>query len=263
MTKKLFQSTTQFIMDYKFLFIVTSAIIPFKVGSANNQQERYEQTIKTISSIREKDPGSIILLVESSQYQLPKEYRKEIIQKTDFFVECYEDEILQNIYSNLNSNPNSFDFGKSLLESRGMIIAFEKILRDKIYQKVHRIFKISGRYFLNDTFDIKDYQTRCLYDFYVFNVCKYNDNGYEYFRDLIGVDGQLVTGLWSFCSSLMEETYELYQRAFSYIDWILSINNCIDIERCLYKFIDMKKVIHMQNLGCTQIHGPNGEVNNL
>jgi hypothetical protein len=25
----------------------------------------------------------------------------------------------------------------------------------------------------------------------------------------------------------------------------------------------MKKVIHMQNLGCTQIHGPNGEVNNL
>ena len=50
-------------MDYKFLFIVTSAIIPFKVGSANNQQERYEQTIKTISS-----NASIIPLVSSSDF---------------------------------------------------------------------------------------------------------------------------------------------------------------------------------------------------
>jgi hypothetical protein len=250
-------------MDYKFLFIVTSAIIPFKTGSANTESERYEQTLNTISSIRNKVPNSIILLVESSQSKLPDDYRKEIIKRTDSFIECYDDQILKQIYDNLEKNPHQINFGKSLLESRGMIIAFEKILKTKLYQNVHRIFKISGRYFLNDTFEIEDYQSRCLYNFYVFNICKYNDSEYEYFRDLIGIDGQLVTGLWSFCSSLMTETYELYQKAFSYIDWILSINNCIDIERCLYKFIDMNKVIHMQNLGVTQIHGPNGEWNNL
>jgi len=139
-------------MDYKFLFIVTSAIIPFKTGSANTESERYEQTLNTISSIRNKVPNSIILLVESSQSKLPDDYRKEIIKRTDSFIECYDDQILKQIYDNLEKNPHQINFGKSLLESRGMIIAFEKILKTKLYQNVHRIFKISGRYFLNDTF---------------------------------------------------------------------------------------------------------------
>lgn len=250
-------------MDYKFLFIITSSIIPFKSGSANTTDERFQQTLNTISSIRGKVPNSTILLVESSQHKLSEDCRKEILSKTDIFVECYRDEILQQIYSNLDRSPERMDFGKSLLETRGMNIAFDKIVKDKLYQKVHRIFKISGRYFLNDTFDIEDYCSRCLYHSYVFNVCKYDDNGLEYFRDIMGIDGQVITGLWSFCSSLMPETYELYQKVFTYIDWILSTNNCIDIERCLYKFLDFNKVIHMRTLGVTQIHGPNGNYNQL
>jgi hypothetical protein len=79
----------------------------------------------------------------------------------------------------------------------------------------------------------------------------------------MGVNGQVITGLWSFCSSLMMETYELYQKVFSYIDWVLSTNNCIDIERCLYKFLNMNKVIQVKNLGITQIHGPTGEIHQL
>jgi len=250
-------------MDYKFLFIVTSAIAPFKFGSAHTKEERFQQTLNTIESIKSKAPNSSILLVESSQHKLPEEYREEIIKQTDFFVECYEDPILQQVYSNLERSPNSFDFGKSLLETRAMVLAFDKIIKEEIYQKVHRIFKISGRYFLNQTFNIQDYSTKLLYHYYVFNVCKYDDKGLEYFKDLMHIDGQLVTGLWSFCSSLMFELYELYQKSFNYIDWILSINNCIDIERCLYKFIDMNKVIHMQNLGVTQIHGPTGKLHQL
>lgn len=250
-------------MNYKFLFIVTSAIIPFKTGSTNTKEERYQQSLNTIASIRNKVPNASILLVESSQYKLSDEYRKELIQKTDVFVECYSDTILQHIYSNLEQSPSSINFGKSLLETRGMIIAFEKIMKDKLFENVHRIFKISGRYALNDTFDIEDYCSRCLYQYYVFNVCKYQDKGLEYFRDIMNIDGQVVTGLWSFCSSLMMETYQLYRKAFEYIDWVLSTNNCIDIERCLYKFIDMNKVIHTKVLGVTQIHGPTGEVHQL
>lgn len=250
-------------MDYKFLFIITSAIAPFKSGSANTKQERFEQTLKTISSIRDKVPNSLILLVECSQYKLSEEYRKEIIDQTDLFVESYNDQILQQIYSNLEQNPKSIDFGKSLLETRGMVLAFNHIIQEQVYQKVHRIFKISGRYFLNETFDIEDYCSKCLFNYYIFNVCNYNDSGFEYFRDLMGVNGQVITGLWSFCSSLMMETYELYQKVFSYIDWVLSTNNCIDIERCLYKFLNMNKVIQVKNLGITQIHGPTGEIHQL
>lgn len=250
-------------MDYKFLFIVTSAIVPFRVGSANTREERYQQTLKTIQSIREKVPDAFILLTESSSCKLSDDYKNELEQKVDLMIECYEDPILQQVYSNLERNPEAFNFGKSLLETRGMILAFEEIIKRELHQKVHRIFKFTGRYFLNDNFDIHDYCSRCLLQKYVFGVCKYNDQGLEYFKDIMGIDGQLVTGLWSFCSTLMLETYELYQKAFQYIDWVLSTNNSIDIERCLYKMIDINKVIDMKILGFTQIHGPNGNIHQL
>lgn len=246
-------------MNYKFLFIITSAIIPFTAGSANTKEERLDQTLKTILSIREKAPNSIILLSESSYCKLSDDYKNILSEKVDIMIENYNDSILRQIYSNLEKNPEKVDFGKSLLETRGMIIAFDKIIQTNLYQQVHRIFKISGRYYLNETFDILDYCSKFLYNYYIFNVSKYNDTTLEYFKDMMGIDGQLTTGLWSFCSSLMPDIYENYKNCFIYIDWILSTNNCIDIERCLYKFIDMEKVINTKILGVTQIHGPTGK----
>lgn len=250
-------------MNYKFLFVVTSAIIPFTSGSANTKEERFQQTLETISSIRKKVPNSIILLTENSYHKLPEEYKDILSKNVDILIENYDDIILRRIYGNLEKSPDKMDFGKSLLETRGLILAFEKIINEELFQKVHRIFKISGRYYLNENFDIDDYSSKCLYNYYVFNLCKFNDNQLEYFRDMMGIDGQVTTGLWSFCSSLMVDTYHLYQKAFSYIDWILSINNSIDIERCLYKFLDMSKVIKIRQLGVNQIHGPTGKVYSL
>lgn len=251
-------------MEPKFLFIVTSAIIPFKEGSINSKEERYLQTLKTIESIREKVPNSYVLMVETSEYKLSEDQRKVFLDKCDDFLELYFDDTLKQIYSNLYENPKKFDFGKSLLESRGMMAAFSYITQNDKFKDVTRIFKISGRYYLNDNFDIVDYYSRCLIGYYVFLVNKFEpEKSFEYFKDMMGVDGQLTTGLWSFCPSLMQDIMELYIRCFAYIDWIIGLGNCIDIERCLYKFIDMDKVVNTRILGLTQLHGPTGEVYNL
>lgn len=251
-------------MDYKFLFIVTSALVPFKQGSFHLESEdRFNQTINTINSIREKVPNSTILLVESSEFKLEEKYRKILIKNTDIFLECCDDDSLKLTYENLHSNPSQFNFGKSILESIGMRNAFEKIIKDEIYLYHHRIFKLTGRYYLNDDFDIDDYCSRCLMNYYVFNVCKFNDKNLEYFKDLMGIDGQLTTGLWSFCSTLIYNIYETYQNSIRYMDWVLSTGNSIDIERCLYKFIDERNIVNTKVLGITQIHGPTGEIYNL
>jgi hypothetical protein len=246
-------------MTYNFLFIITSAIIPFKVGSANTTVERFEQTLQTISSIREKIPNSSILLVETSQFKLSDEYLDELKSRVNIFIDCYSDSILQSTYSNLEQNPKTIDFGKSLLETRGMILAFEKIIKNNLHQKYNRIFKLTGRYYLNSDFEISDYCSKCLIGKYVFNVCDFSKDSDDYFHKLMNINGQLTTGLWSFCNSLIVETLNLYYKSFEYIDWILSTNNCLDIERCLYKFIDRSKVINLKTLGVTQIHGPTGK----
>lgn len=248
-------------MEHKFLFIVTSAIIPFKQGSINTKEERYLQTLKTIESIREKVPNSHILMVETSEYKLSEDHRKVFLELTDDFVELYQDETLKKIYSNVHENPKTFDFAKSLLESVGIIGAFTYVGQKDLLKDFTRIFKISGRYYLNDDFNIIDYYSRCLIGNYVFSVVKFDpENKFEYFKDMMGIDGQLVTGLWSFCPSLMQEIFQIYTHCLAYIDWIIGIGNCIDIERCLYKFMDMKKIVNMRRLGVTQLHGPTGNV---
>ena len=99
-------------MNYKFLFIVTSSIVPFKVGSFHSPKERFEQTLDTIKSIREKVPNSIIWITESSSVELPEEYSTKLIEQSDYYVEHYDDEVLQQLYENLDACPEKVDFGK-------------------------------------------------------------------------------------------------------------------------------------------------------
>jgi hypothetical protein len=240
-------------MDYKFLFIVTSSIIPFKVGSVHSPQERFEQTLNTIQSIREKVPNSIIWITESSSVELPEEYSSRLIEQSDYYVEHYDDEVLQQLYENLDKCPEKFDFGKSLLETRSLFNTFIQIQN----LDFTRAFKISGRYTLNDEFDITDYESRILNNHYVAQVHTMKD---DMFNLICGVAGQVTTGLWSFDKSLLNETIQMYQKCFSYMDTMMSYTGGIDIEHSIYKWIDHSKVIRVPSLGVNRNHGPSGEV---
>lgn len=240
-------------MNYKFLFIVTSSIIPFKIGSFHSSEERFNQTLDTIKSIREKVPNFMIWITESSPVELPKEYSEELIRQSDYYVEHYNDEVLKQLYENLNKCPEKFDFGKSLLETRSLFNTFVQI-QDLDFT---RAFKISGRYTLNDEFNIADYESRILNNHYVMQVHQMKD---DLFNLICGVDGQVTTGLWSFDKSLLNETIQMYQKCFSYMDTMMSYTGGIDIEHSIYKWIDHKKVIRVPFLGINRNHGPSGEV---
>jgi len=115
------------------IFGICSAINGYYKG-IYSIKERFEQTIKTINSIKRLNCDHYIILCDNSF--LPKEY-KEILTS------------MVNVFISLDNTMND----KSQSEAYQMIQIINKIA-DLQYD----IFlKISGRYYLTDNFNIKNY----------------------------------------------------------------------------------------------------------
>jgi hypothetical protein len=145
------------------LVLITSVIctpnIPLSYISTRSvfsHEERFEQTKKTIISIRNKIPNSKIFIVECSD--LNKEQNDYLNKNTDYFLNLYDNtEIRKNIHSK----------SKSLGEGTMTYCALDYIINNNIYYD--NLIKISGRYWLSNNFD---------YDVFNCNniIIKYIDN---------------------------------------------------------------------------------------
>ena len=122
---------------------------------------------------------------------------------------------------------------------------------------------------LNEYFDIKNYQSNLLTNYYVAKTYKYTqieknnydprlemDNVYSY---LYGAEGMMVTGLWSFDRFLFMETMVALEKAFAYIEQMIQYTAGTDIEHALYRFIDKSKIINTSILGLDERKGMSGE----
>jgi hypothetical protein len=113
--------------------------------SVYSSQERFEQTLQTIDSIRKYLPNSKILLTECSQ--LPEDIQNILISKTDYYVNAFNNEEAR--YACIESNKKGL--GQAMSEKIGINF----ILKNNI--SFDRFFKISGRYWLNENFDEKNF----------------------------------------------------------------------------------------------------------
>ena len=132
------------------LVVITSVIktpnIPLSYGvrSIYTSEQRFEQTIKTINSVKEKIPNSKIFIVECSE--LNEEQNDFLIKNCDFFLNLYDnDEIRKNIYG----------ISKSLGEGTMTYFAIDCINNNNI--NYDNLIKISGRYWLSETFDYNNF----------------------------------------------------------------------------------------------------------
>lgn len=120
------------------LIIISSAINTcsaplsyYPVRSVFPKEERFQQTFKTIESIK-KIPNKRVSFVECTE--IPQEYEEEIKAKVDFYKNIYKgnESIIDGLYKNV---------GEAL-----SILSIDKDGYENIY-------KISGRYYLTDEFD--------------------------------------------------------------------------------------------------------------
>ena len=114
------------------------------VRSVFSHEERFEQTKKTIKTIREKIPNSKIFIVECSN--LNEDMTKYLVQNSDYFLNLYQDEKIRS---------NTTGISKALGEGTMTICAIKYIKHNNI--EYDNIFKITGRYWLSDNFNYNNF----------------------------------------------------------------------------------------------------------
>ena len=127
----------------KNIVIITSAII---TKSLFTPEERYQQSFKSIESVRLYIPECTIVFVEMSD--IPEEWMEKLSSMCDYFIFCGQDVRLQEINAHTTSSP-------------GEIALLREVISH--LENPEKIYKLSGRYYLKESVPLEK-----------FNYKKYN-----------------------------------------------------------------------------------------
>jgi len=207
-----------------YIFIVTSTLNA-KIGILS-PEVRYQQTLNTIKSIKDKVKDSMILLLDSSPMPLEQEKIDDLKTKVDYFISLFNHTHAQEL-----GNAGL----KSPAECYIMIVAID-IIRNLALDKVKRVFKITGRGELTDRFNIEDYDDPDMKGKYVFKK-----------RVVSWMSPQLNlvdTRLWSFDYSMLEEVNHMVRQAYDDC-----MNTRWDLEHIYFKVMDKEKLFEKDVIG--------------
>jgi len=231
------------------VFMITSAINT-KFGVYSSQQ-RLEQTLATIASVRERVPNCRIFLLEMAGLPLDKYQVDALTAQVDSLLDFTADPDVVGLY---NSTDN-WDVVKNVTEVMCFSKALKRLHVDAIkFENTDRVFKLSGRYRLNDQFDLSWYDNYRIQHQIV--VASSRSSQFPYTTTL--VERQYMSRLWSWPTSLTSEIIGMYDQGLVYMGDRLSQGGYADIEHVLYKFLDPTKVTEKQIVGVEGNIGPNG-----
>ena len=115
------------------------------IRSVYTRDERFDQTKKTIKSIKEKIPNCKIMIVECTDFTED--------EKQYFDIEC---DYILNLFNNIELCKNIFGLSKSLGEGTMTIEALKYIIDNNL--EYDNLFKISGRYWLSENFNYNNFK---------------------------------------------------------------------------------------------------------
>ncbi len=181
-------------------FLLTSSV--FSDVSCFDPKSRAMQVRSAIERIKLKDPESIVLLVDNSLDQNDSEFVPFLSEKVDFFL-FVKDHMIVSILKK-----NMWPPVKGALEIHSVVESL-KFLQKLSGCKIKRIFRMTGRYQLMDSFDISYYDNPEFVGKYIFAepVMWRRPNCEEVFS-VIPLD------LWSFSFDLIPDILEILHRAF-------------------------------------------------
>jgi len=217
------------------LFVMTSAINT-KHG-VFHKSTRLRQTKETIGSINTHCPNSDIIVIDGGERDL------DDFEKTAFFSDVLKFTNYSND-ANVKSiqKTNNHDIVKNMIE----IYMFVKMFEDDIalLKRYKRVFKISGRYQLNENFSRESHLSQS-------GKIIISGERQSQFDPKItgGATRQYMSRLWSFDSSLSEEIADTYKAMFEDMKTRLAEGGYIDIEHLLYKHLRKEIVVNFSPIG--------------
>lgn len=121
---------------------IDSELSYYHKRSVFSVEERYKQTLKSIISIKSKIPNSEILFCECSDLSDYHSIEKDIAKNVNYYFNFFGNEFIK---SNVNSKLKGYGEASILLEGIDKLLSMKKNYKN--------IFKLSGRYYLNDKFN--------------------------------------------------------------------------------------------------------------
>jgi hypothetical protein len=213
-------------------------------------EERLQQTLDTIMSIKSKIPDAKIYIIECCGEPIKQEQEDLLRANCDIFVDCSRDEEVQALYDNDN-----WDVVKNGTE----IMVFGRVLtilqKEGAFEGIDRIHKMSGRYVLNNMFDPDTYDQFDIADKIIIGP-KHKS---QFPIEITTVPLQYMARLWSWPHSRIDEVIKVYTDSFLFFAERLSQGGYVDIEHVLYKFLNPEVVHEIQNLGVEGQIAPNGQ----
>lgn len=219
----------------KICFLVTSVIFPSteqlnysKVRTVYGVDERIEQTIQSIRSIRERCPNADIILVDAGMKN-PKDSLEPLV---DFFIYLGDE---KRVRKAVNSKFKGLGEAEMILGSFAYIKDYEFV------------FKLSGRYQLNESFAADNY------DFERFNFKNYVVGRPNLYGEAKYIKGSHSTRLYG----VPVRFYADWEKALRRCRWKMKLG--IGIENAMAGFIKGDKFFYQKVLGVSGKVAVNGE----
>jgi hypothetical protein len=211
--------------------------------------ERLEQTLGTITSIKNKIPDAKIVIMECCGTPLTAEQADQLRASADYFIDYSNDPDVQAMYDSDN-----WDVVKNGTEIMCFGNALEQLKEAGEFKGIDRIHKMSGRYILNDMFDPNTYEDSTVQSKIVIGP-KYNS---QFPPEVTQVPFQYMARLWSWPNARIDEVIGVYRDSFVFFAERLAVGGYVDIEHVLAKFLNPEVVHEIQNLGVEGCIAPNG-----
>lgn len=234
-------------MSKKYGVLITSAVNA--KFSEYNPKERLAQTLETIASIQSRIPNSVICLTESSIPGVDDETKSILSTQVHNMIDLSKDSTINWIHQNIQHQDTVKNLSELILTTK-----FFKVARkQEWFKNCDRIFKVSGRYTLNDKFDISKYDTDALKDKFVFKKKILSQFPFEVTKQSL----QHSSRCYSLDVSLLDYYIETLDKMTQFMEDRCNNNAYIDIEHLLCKFIPDNKKIEFGRIGISGNIAPN------
>jgi hypothetical protein len=230
----------------KHCFVVTSAINS-KFG-VYTPAARLQQTLMTLDSIRTRAPGSKIVVMECTGTPLTEAQSQLLEENCDLLIDFSSDKDVHEIY---NSTDN-WDIVKNSTEIMCFGRTLKMCLDDGDFADCNRIHKMSGRYILNDEFDLD------VYNQHADRIIIGPKNRSQFPHEVTGIELQYMARLWSWPAAATERVIQTYTDSLNYMAQRVAVGGYADIEHVLYKFLPTELVTEIPLLGVEGSIAPNG-----
>ena len=235
----------------KTMFIVTSAV-ESRFGIYTPEQ-RLKQTLDTIANLRERVPDCQVVISEVSGNGISEQYENQLLDAVDVYLDFTTNTDVRGIY-NERTWYNNWDVVKNLTELTTFPFALEQLVTAKKLEGIDRVFKMSGRYLLNDKFDLSFYQTPEVADKVVIGKSVPS----QFPPNVTGLTMQYMCRLLSWPVTMQDNMIDWYLEAANYMKSRMQAGGYADIEHCLYYSIPRDRVYEVDQVGVYGNIAPNG-----